>query len=55
MSEHILAPVEQIKYPGGKNGMWQVRCSCGRSFGPCAYPGHAEKRASDHTKAKEAK
>jgi hypothetical protein len=51
MNHELTAPT-QLQYPGGKDGMWQVTCSCGYRTTPRDYPGHAERDARAHQKAK---
>lgn len=54
MTTHELSEPERMSYPGGKDGMHRVRCSCGYITSPQAYPGHAERDAEAHKRDKEA-
>lgn len=54
MTIHELSEPERMSYPGGKDGMHRVRCSCGYITSPRAYPGHAERDAEAHKRDKEA-
>lgn len=46
---HRLTGAEQIEgYPGGKNGFWIVRCTCGYSTGPRGKLGDANRSALSH-------
>lgn len=45
---HELGAPERMSYPGGKDGMYRVRCSCGYITSPYPYPDHAERAAATH-------
>jgi hypothetical protein len=46
---HTPGEPYQLRYPGGKNGMWQVDCSCGEyRTAPYRTPGNATKVARLH-------
>lgn len=42
MDRHRLSPPQRLTYPGGKDGMWVVRCSCG--YSTACYPTEASAR-----------
>lgn len=50
---HVLGEPEQIDYPGGKDGFYFVRCTCGYRTSYFADPGHALRAARDHQRALE--
>lgn len=53
MERHVLEPPHQITgYPGGKNGMWRVKCSCGYQTSYYATGEAALKPARTHQQAK---
>jgi hypothetical protein len=50
---HVPGPPYQLSYPGGKDGMWQVDCSCGEyRTAPYSTAGNAAKVAWAHAYAK---
>jgi hypothetical protein len=49
---HVLSEVKQLRYPGGKDGMYQVACSCGYRTAPYNTAAAALKPASEHVRAK---
>ena len=49
--EHLLAEPEQLRYPGGKDGMWVVRCTCGYRTTPSASEQRALQYAREHQRA----
>jgi hypothetical protein len=51
---HELRTQGPLRYPGGKNGMYSVHCSCGYSTAPDSTEARAMKPAKAHKEAKEA-
>lgn len=51
---HELGEARKLSYPGGKDGMYIVECSCGYVSQPSGWPRRAEKPAEDHKAAREA-
>lgn len=52
--EHRPTPAVQVAYPGGKDGMWQAGCSCGK-YRPSSYYSRAagaDRAAAEHARAK---
>lgn len=45
---HDLSEPKQLRYPGGKNGFWEVACSCGYRTSPHATAAAARKPAEAH-------
>jgi hypothetical protein len=54
VSKHEPIPLYQVRYPGGKDGMWRAGCTCGYLSGFHAYPGHAEIARDQHIATKKA-
>lgn len=51
--KHELTHVEQLQYPGGKNGLWRGRCTCGQYVTPnSATKKQAEEAHAAHAYAR---
>lgn len=51
MSDHEPREPVQLRYPGGKDGMWQAGCSCGYVTSPHDTPEAARKPLTQHLEA----
>lgn len=49
---HDVSPALQYRYPGGKNGMWFARCSCGWQTGTWGSEQRATNAVNEHADAK---
>lgn len=52
MAEHELIPAERIRHPGGKDGWYVAKCTCGKVSHVYFYSQHAERTIRDHIKSK---
>ena len=55
MDEHVITVDGPLNYPGGKDGLYQARCSCGQ-YGSAPYGTYAQAAAvgRQHKRDKEA-
>lgn len=51
LPRHVLDAPKQLRYPGGKDGMWVIACSCGYVTSPSSTPQQAQRPADQHLAA----